>query len=141
MGHHHGHPLTGAMELRPDHWSTTLKSHLEISRIYTLTIDELYSINQEGFNMHTHTHTHTHTHIYIYIDIYIYIYHIPAPHNPPVSYSQWIHTNPLFSNHEYGTPSHITTMPLWYQPSRLDHSQDHIQPIIFNPKITQFLHT
>ena len=21
MGHHHGHPLTGAMELRPDHWS------------------------------------------------------------------------------------------------------------------------
>jgi len=25
MGHHHGHPLTGAMELRPDHWSATLK--------------------------------------------------------------------------------------------------------------------
>jgi len=26
MGHHHGHghPLTGAMGLRPDHWSTTL---------------------------------------------------------------------------------------------------------------------
>jgi len=24
MGHHHGHPLTGAMELRPDHWSATL---------------------------------------------------------------------------------------------------------------------
>ena len=21
MGHHHGHPLTGTMELRPDHWS------------------------------------------------------------------------------------------------------------------------
>jgi len=20
MGHHHGHPLTGDMELRPDHW-------------------------------------------------------------------------------------------------------------------------
>ena len=25
MGHHHGHPLAGAMELRPDHWSATLK--------------------------------------------------------------------------------------------------------------------
>jgi len=25
MGHHHGHPLTGAMELRPDHWSATPK--------------------------------------------------------------------------------------------------------------------
>jgi len=25
MGHHHEHPLTGAMELRPDHWSATLK--------------------------------------------------------------------------------------------------------------------
>jgi len=23
MGHHHEHPLTGAMELRPDHWSAT----------------------------------------------------------------------------------------------------------------------
>ena len=25
MGHHRGHPLTGVMELRPDHWSTILK--------------------------------------------------------------------------------------------------------------------
>jgi len=25
MGHHHGHPLTGTMGLRPDHWSATLK--------------------------------------------------------------------------------------------------------------------
>ncbi|QCD90550.1 hypothetical protein DEO72_LG4g1506 [Vigna unguiculata] len=25
MGHHHRHPLTWAMELRPDHWSATLK--------------------------------------------------------------------------------------------------------------------
>jgi len=23
MGHHHGHPLAGAMELRPDHWNAT----------------------------------------------------------------------------------------------------------------------
>jgi len=26
MGHHHGHPLTGVMELRPNHWSATLES-------------------------------------------------------------------------------------------------------------------
>jgi len=25
MGHHHGHPLTGVMGLRPDHWSATPK--------------------------------------------------------------------------------------------------------------------
>jgi len=37
MGHHHGHPLTGAMELRPDHWSATRRSHLEAPRNYTLT--------------------------------------------------------------------------------------------------------
>jgi len=37
MGHHHRHPLTGAMELRPDHWSTTLKPHLETPRDYVLT--------------------------------------------------------------------------------------------------------
>jgi len=29
MGHHHELPLTGVMELRPDHWSTTMRSHLE----------------------------------------------------------------------------------------------------------------
>jgi len=32
MGHHHGHSLTGAVELHPDHWSTTRKSHLGISK-------------------------------------------------------------------------------------------------------------
>jgi len=52
MGHHHGHPLTGAMELRPDHWSRTLKSHLEISRNYALTTDQSCSINQVMFTIH-----------------------------------------------------------------------------------------
>jgi len=32
MGHHHGHPLTRAMELHPNHWSTARKSHLETHR-------------------------------------------------------------------------------------------------------------
>jgi len=45
MGHHHGHPLTGAMGLRPDH-----------------------------------------------------------------------HANSVFANPANGTPSHIITMPHWYQP-------------------------
>jgi len=52
MGHHHGHPLTRAMELRLDHWSTTLKSHQEISRNYALTTDQSCSINQVMFTIH-----------------------------------------------------------------------------------------
>jgi len=52
MGHRHRHPLTRAMKLRPDHWSTTLKSHLEISRNYALTIDQSCSINQVIFIIH-----------------------------------------------------------------------------------------
>jgi len=28
MRHHHEHPLTGAMELRPDHWSAALNASL-----------------------------------------------------------------------------------------------------------------
>jgi len=54
--------------------------------------------------MHTHIDTYTsHTN----------------PHNSPLSYSQPNHTNSLFSNHEYGTPSHIIIMPHWPQPSRV----------------------
>jgi len=52
MEHHHGHPLTRAMELRPDHWSTTLKSHLKVPRIYVLTTYYIYSINHEIFTTH-----------------------------------------------------------------------------------------
>jgi len=52
MGHHHEFPLTGVMELRPDHLSTTLKSYLEISRNYALTTDQSCSINQVIFIMH-----------------------------------------------------------------------------------------
>jgi len=52
MWHHQWHPLTRAMELHPDHWSTTLKSHLEISRNYTLTTYQSCSINQVMFTIH-----------------------------------------------------------------------------------------
>ena len=41
-GDHHRHPLTGAMDLRPDLWSTTLKSHLEISKELRTDTDQAY---------------------------------------------------------------------------------------------------
>jgi len=34
MGHHHESPLTGVIELRPDHWSTTLRYSKQPSNIY-----------------------------------------------------------------------------------------------------------
>jgi len=40
MGHHHELPQTGVMELRLDHWSTILRSHLEIPRNYALITDQ-----------------------------------------------------------------------------------------------------
>jgi len=46
MGHHHVHPVTGSMELRPDHWSTTRKSHLEISKELRTDTDQAYQTNQ-----------------------------------------------------------------------------------------------
>jgi len=71
------------MKLRPYHWSTTLKSHLEIPRNYALTqTDHTQSIKKDLSY------------------IYIYTCHIPALHNPPLSCFQWIHTNSLFSNHK-----------------------------------------
>ena len=45
MGHHRGHPLTRAMELRPDHWSTTRKSYLGISKELHTDTDQAYQIN------------------------------------------------------------------------------------------------
>ena len=43
-----------------------------------------------------------------------YTSHI-VPHNSPLSYSLPNHTNSLFSNLGYGTPTHIIIMPHWYQ--------------------------
>jgi len=54
MGHHHGHPLTGVMGLRPDHWSTTLR----ISPRDSQGIMHWHGPNilnqSNGFNMHNH---------------------------------------------------------------------------------------
>ena len=52
MGHHHGHPLTGAMELRPDHWSATLKVSPRDSKELRTDTDQPYSHSQRTFTMH-----------------------------------------------------------------------------------------
>jgi len=57
MGHHHGHPLIGAMELRPDHWSATLKVSPRDLKVlctdtdqHTYTTRDLYIHCTQGFN-------------------------------------------------------------------------------------------
>jgi len=60
MGHHHGHPLTGAMRLRPDHWSTTLRISPRDPKELRTDTDQIFLINQTDS-------TCIHTNIYIYI--------------------------------------------------------------------------
>ena len=47
MGHHHGHLLTGAMELRPDHWSATLKVPPRDPKELCTDTDRPHSHNQK----------------------------------------------------------------------------------------------
>ena len=56
MGHHHEHPLTGAMELRPDHWSATLKVSPRDPKELCTNIDKIQSYNQIIFNMQRYPH-------------------------------------------------------------------------------------
>jgi len=100
MRHHHGHPLTRAMELRPDQSTTLGISPRDPKELRTDT-DQTFLINQiDSACIHTNIYTYTsHT----------------VSHNSPLSYSQPNRTNSLFSNPECGTPSHIITMPHWYQ--------------------------
>ena len=102
MGHHHGHPLTGAMELRPDHWSTTLGISPRDPKDLRTDPDQTFLINQTDS-------------VCIHTNIYTYTSHTIS-HNSPLSYSQPNHANSLFSNPEYGALSHTITMPHWYQP-------------------------
>ena len=55
MGHHHGHPLTEAMELHPDHWSMTLKVSPRDSKELCTDTDQPYSHSQRIFTMHRYT--------------------------------------------------------------------------------------
>jgi len=102
MGHHHGHPLTGAMELRPDHWSTTLGISPKDPKDLRTNTNQTFLINQTDLAC-------------IHTNIYTYTSHTIS-HNSPLSYSQPNHANSLFSNPEYGALSHTITMPHWYQP-------------------------
>jgi len=64
-------PTNRVMELRPDHWSTTLKSHLEISMIYVLTTGQTHSIIQVIFIIHVN-----------YMPTFITSPHLFSPLNP-----------------------------------------------------------
>jgi len=80
------------MELHPDHWSTTLKSHLEILGNYVLTTYQSYSNSQVIFIMHIHLMSTFITNPF----------YIPGQ----------THTNSSSSIHEYRIISHINTMAL-----------------------------
>jgi len=112
------------MRLRPDHWSATLKVPPRDSKELRTNTDQSFLINQTDLAC---------------IHTYIHIHHIQVPHNSPLSYSQPNHTNSLFSNHEYGTPSHIITMPHWYQPFHVS-CRTHTKLIITIPWIISYKH-
>jgi len=61
IGHHHEHPLTGALELRPDHWSATLRISPRDPKDLRTDTDQTFLINQtDSACIHT-------------ISIYLYI--------------------------------------------------------------------
>jgi len=54
MGHHHGHPLIGAMELRPDHWSAALEISPRDPQGLTHCHGPNFLHQPNRFSMHTH---------------------------------------------------------------------------------------
>ena len=56
MGHHHRHPLTGAMELRPDHWSATPKASPRYPKELCTDTDNIWSHRQIVFVMQGYIH-------------------------------------------------------------------------------------
>jgi len=56
MGHHHRHPLTGAMKLRPDHWSATLKVSPRDPKELCTDTDKTLSYSQIIFTMQGYIH-------------------------------------------------------------------------------------
>jgi len=108
IGHHHELPLTRAIELRPDHWSTTLKSHLEISRNYALTTDQSCLINQVIHIIHitscqpSSTHPHSYPNIETYQPILCISYQYHVSLIPSISFKLHAKSipNPSFTNHE-----------------------------------------
>jgi len=96
MGHHHGHPLTGAMGLRPDHWSTALEISPRDPKDLRTDTDQTSLINRRIRHAYTQY-------------TYTYTFHTIA-HCPHLSYSQPNLANSLFSSPEYGALSHTITM-------------------------------
>jgi len=56
MGHHHGHLLPGAMELRPDHWNATLKVSPRDPKELCTDADKIRSYSQIIFTMRGYIH-------------------------------------------------------------------------------------
>jgi len=110
------------MGLRLDHWSATLKVPPRDSKELHTDTNQSSLINQTDLAC---------------IHTYIHIHHIQVSNNSPLSYSQPNHTNLLFSNHEYETPSHIITMPRWYQSFYVS-CRTHAKSIISIPWIISY---
>jgi len=56
MGHHRGHPLTGAMELRPDHWNAILKVPPRDPKELCTDTDRAWSCSQIVFAIQGYIH-------------------------------------------------------------------------------------
>ena len=86
------------MELRLDHWNTTLKSHLETSRDYVLTIQQTYTNSQV-----TDTNTIHRNLIPSFItNPYLsYVESIPTRHSQP-----WVKCFSSYQSHATGLPNH-----------------------------------
>jgi len=97
MGHHHRHPLTRAMELRPDHWSATPEVSPRGSRELHTDTDPTI-INQQWENTN-----HVYNSMSTSKNIIPHSYHMLNPYHwslPP---------------HEYRASSHIITMSHKFQ--------------------------
>jgi len=109
MGHQHELSLSGIMELRPDHRSTTLKSHLEISRNYVPTTYQSCSNNQVIFIMHIHLMS-----TFITNPFYIPGQTIPTHHPPSMNREFYLISLPC---HFHNQPFHVYYMPRIYPSS------------------------
>jgi len=86
MGHHHGHPLTGVMGLRPDHWSTTLRIPPRDPKELPTDTDQTFYMNQtDTACIHAYIHIH---HIQFLI---INFFRIPSQ-TIPTHYSRTMNT-------------------------------------------------
>jgi len=85
------------MELRPHHWSTTLKSHLETSRNYVLTTWQTHTNSQvtDTYIIHRNLIPSFVTNPY-----FSYVESIPTCHSQP-----WVKCSSSYQSHATGLPT------------------------------------